>query len=157
MNWEYKGTEIKSINQFPEGTIGFIYILRFSDGKQYIGRKNLYTTRKKALGKKELEKLTDKRKKRYKVEVKESDWMKYTSSNSTIKSELTKESIILESREIIKLCSTAKQMTYYEAQALFCYGVLEYPDQYYNDNILGKFFKRDLSDIGDENNITENQ
>ena len=48
MNWEFKGKEITSIKQFPEGAVGFIYILTFSDGKRYIGRKLLTKAKKKA-------------------------------------------------------------------------------------------------------------
>ena len=82
---------------------------------------------------------------KYEIIKKESDWNKYYSSNKTIKEKMKSGELDIESREIIKVCFTEKQMTYFETQALFCYGVLEYPEQYYNDNILGKFYKKDLS------------
>ena len=145
MNWEFKGKEITNIKQLPEGAVGFIYILTFSDGKRYIGRKSLYSVRKKPLGKKALAEIKDKRLKKYEIIKKESDWNKYYSSNKTIKEKMKSGELDIESREIIKVCFTEKQMTYFETQALFCYGVLEYPEQYYNDNILGKFYKKDLS------------
>ena len=145
MNWEFKGKEITNIKQLPEGAVGFIYILTFSDGKRYIGRKSLYSVRKKPLGKKALAQIKDKRLKKYEIIKKESDWNKYYSSNKTIKEKMKSGDLEIESREIIKVCFTEKQMTYFETQALFCYGVLEYPEQYYNDNILGKFYKKDLS------------
>ena len=145
MNWEFKGKEITNIKQLPEGAVGFIYILTFSDGKRYIGRKSLYSVRKKPLGKKALSEIKDKRLKKYEIIKKESDWNKYYSSNKTIKEKMKSGELDIESREIIKVCFTEKQMTYFETQALFCYGVLEYPEQYYNDNILGKFYKKDLS------------
>ena len=145
MNWKFKGKEITNIRQLPEGAVGFIYILKFSDGKQYIGRKSLYSKRKKPLGKKALEAQADKRRKKYEVVTKESDWVSYNSSNKTIKENMKAGQLGLESREIIKICFTEKQMTYFETQALFCYGVLEHPEDFYNDNILGKFYKRDLN------------
>lgn len=144
MNWKFKGKEVLSVRQLPEGAVGFIYLLTFSDGKQYIGRKSLYSKRKKKFGKKALEAVTDKRKKTYEVVVSESDWQKYNSSNKSIKEGLKTGTIELESREILKICFSDKQLTYFETQALFCYGVLEYPENFYNDNILGKFYKRDL-------------
>ena len=144
MNWEFKGKEITNIKQLPEGAVGFIYILTFSDGKRYIGRKSLYSVRKKPLGKKALAQIKDKRLKKYEIIKKESDWNKYYSSNKTIKEKMKSGDLEIESREIIKVCFTEKQMTYFETQALFCYGVLEYPEQYYNDNILGKFYKKDV-------------
>ena len=145
MNWKYKGKEVTSVRQLPENVKGFIYVLTFSDGKQYIGRKSFFSTRKKKFGKKQLATITDKRLKTYETVVAESDWTNYNSSNKTIKEGLKEGTVEIESREIIKLCFTDKQMTYYETQALFCYGVLEHPENYYNDNILGKFYKRDLS------------
>ena len=151
MNWEFKGKEITNIKQLPEGAVGFIYILTFSDGKRYIGRKSLYSVRKKPLGKKALAQIKDKRLKKYEIIKKESDWNKYYSSNKTIKEKMKSGELDIESREIIKVCFTEKQMTYFETQALFCYGVLEYPEQYYNDNILGKFYKKDLSNEESDN------
>ncbi len=145
MNWEFKGKEITNIKQLPEGAVGFIYILTFSDGKRYIGRKSLYSVRKKPLGKKALAEIKDKRLKKYEIIKKESDWSKYYSSNKTIKEKMKSGELDIESREIIKVCFTEKQMTYFETQALFCYGVLEYSEHFYNDNILGKFYKKDLS------------
>lgn len=67
--WKYKGKEISSAKQFPKGAVGFIYMMTLSDGKQYIGRKSLYTKRKKMFGKKELSQITDKRLKKYEVIV----------------------------------------------------------------------------------------
>ena len=145
MNWKYKGKEVTSVRQLPEDVKGFIYMLTFSDGKQYIGRKSFFSTRKKKFGKKQLANITDKRFKTYETVVTESDWVNYNSSNKAIKEGLKGGEVTLDSREILKLCFSDKQMTYYETQALFCYGVLEHPESFYNDNILGKFFKRDLS------------
>ena len=82
--WKFKGKEITSSKQLPEGAIGFIYIMNLSDGKQYIGRKSLYSKRKKPLGKKALTLITDKRLKKYEVVIKESDWASYNSSNKSI-------------------------------------------------------------------------
>ena len=143
--WKYKGKTMTSSRQFPEGATGFIYIMTMSDGKQYIGRKSLYSKRKKPFGKKALAEVTDKRKKKYEIVVKESDWAKYNSSNKTINNALREGKLEITNKEIIKICFTDKQMTYFETQALFCYGVLEHPENFYNDNILGKFYKRDLT------------
>ena len=45
---------------------------------------------------------------------------------------------------ILKLAPNKKLLTYYETKYLFVYDVLERPDEYYNDNILGKFYTKDL-------------
>lgn len=148
--WKFKGKEVNSLKQLPEKAVGFIYLMTLSDGKQYIGRKSLYSKRKKNFGKKELALITDKRLKKYQIIVKESDWAKYNSSNKSINLGLKEGELEVTNKEIIKVCFTEKQMTYYETQALFCYGVIEHPEQFYNDNILGKFYRRDLIDEDDE-------
>jgi hypothetical protein len=147
MNWTLKGREVKHIKDFPEGAIGFIYLIHYSNGKKYIGRKSLYSFTKRNFGKKELALITDKRKKTYEVVKKEMKWQSYEGSKKEIK-DLHSEGISIIKKEILKVCFTLKQMTYYETQCLFSYGVLE-GDDYYNDNILGKFYSRDL-DYGEE-------
>lgn len=147
MNWTLKGMEIKHIKDFPDGAIGFIYMLHFSDGKKYIGRKNLYSYTKRNFGKKELALMTDKRKKTYEIVKKEMKWQTYEGSKKEIK-DLKEDGITVVKKEILKVCFTLKQMTYYETQCLFSYGVLEGYD-FYNDNILGKFYRRDL-EYGEE-------
>lgn len=147
MNWTLKGREVRHIKDFPEGAIGFIYMLHFSNGKKYIGRKALYSYTKRHFGKKELALITDKRKKTWETVKKEMKWQTYEGSKSEIKN-LKDEGIYIVKKEILKICFTLKQMTYYETQCLFSYGVLE-GDDYYNDNILGKFYSRDL-DYGEE-------
>jgi len=47
-------------------------------------------------------------------------------------------------RSIIKTASTKKLLTYYETQYQFVHQVLEKPEEYFNDNILGKFFTKDF-------------
>lgn len=143
MNWTYKGKEVKSIHDMPEGVYGFVYELRFSNGKRYIGRKNVYSIRKRNFGKKELSKITDKRLKTYEMVKKESNWKSYTSSNKEINSLLKGGEIELEYKRILNYSFSEKHTTYLETQALFCYGVLEC-DDYYNDNILGKFYRKDV-------------
>jgi hypothetical protein len=41
------------------------------------------------------------------------------------------------------ICKTKKQLTYWETKSLFHYNVLE-DERYMNDNILGKFYRKDL-------------
>ena len=48
INWTYKGKEITSIEQFPEGAIGMIYLIEnLSNGKKYYGRKTCRALNKK--------------------------------------------------------------------------------------------------------------
>ena len=47
-------------------------------------------------------------------------------------------------RKILCIVNNKKLLTYYECKYLFQLGVLENSDEWINDNILGKFFRRDF-------------
>jgi len=49
-------------------------------------------------------------------------------------------------RTILKMCPNKKSMTYFEVKYQMIYQVLEKPDEFYNDNILGKFYTRDFAE-----------
>lgn len=144
--WLYNEKVINSIEDMPQDTFGFIYIVTHRPtGKSYIGKKVLYHNVKKKLTKKELAEQTGPgRKSATKVVVKESDWKTYYGSAKPIL-ELIKDGKQEDfTREIIQLVPNKKLLTYYECKLLFQYGVLENPNYYYNDNILGKFFTKDF-------------
>lgn len=125
-----KKKEISSIDQLPSESFGFIYkIINKNNNKAYIGKKFLYNNiRKKINGK-------------IKKIKKESDWKLYFGSNQNLKKDV-KDGHIIE-KEILKICYGKKQLTYYELKYLFSNSVLE-DEKYYNDNISGKFFRRDV-------------
>ena len=150
MSWTYNGETIKDISEFPPNTYGFVYkVQHIPSGKSYIGKKVLYFTKKVKLGKKELEALGTVigRKPSYKLAVKESDWKTYYGSQKHIK-ELLKESKEKDwERHIIKCVPSKKLLTYFETKYQMVYQVLEKPDEFFNDNILGKFYTKDFQDI----------
>jgi hypothetical protein len=143
--WKYEKKEISDINEIPYGAFGFVYeVLHKPSGKKYIGRKQLISVTTKALGKKELAEITDKRASKKKKVQKESDWKTYYGSHSEIK-QLIKEGKQEEfERKILEFAFAPKHLTYLETKYLFSLGVLENGDVYFNDNILGKFFRKDL-------------
>jgi hypothetical protein len=141
-HWFYEYQDMVNLEQFPDGTIGFIYkIVNDVTGKFYIGKKSLQSTRTKALTKKELAALTDKRMSKKKTVVTESDWKTYMGSNAELKKDITLYGSDNFSRGILHLCSDKTSLTYHEARIQFFHGVLE-SDNSYNDNILGKFYRR---------------
>ena len=146
--WKYNNEEISDINEIPYGAFGFVYeVLHKPSGKKYIGRKQLISVITKALGKKELAEITDKRASKKKKVQKESDWKTYYGSHSEIK-QLIKEGKETDfTREIIEFAFSPKHLTYLETRYLFEHRVLENPDRYYNDNILGKFFRKDIPKV----------
>ncbi len=143
-NWTYKEVEFTDISQFPEGTIGYIYEIRNKlTDKFYIGRKNLYSTRTKALGKKELAQLTDKRSSKKKKVVKESDWKIYMGSNPELKKDITEHGTDYLDREILYICYNSLQMNYQELRFQILKGVLE-SNNCYNDNIAGRYYRSSI-------------
>lgn len=147
MNWTYKNQEIKGISDFPNNTMGFIYrVVHIPSGKAYIGKKVLQHTRKVRLTKKELAEYAGVvgRKPSYKLAVKESDWQTYWGSNKYLKELMKEEPLENFERQILACAPTKKLLTYYEVKYQMVYQVLEKPDEFFNDNILGKFYTKDF-------------
>ena len=154
--WTYQGRVFYDISDFPKDTYGFIYeVYHKPTGQKYIGKKVLFFERNKKLGKRALEALREERKAKgiggrvplkQKV-VTESDWKDYYGSHPTIL-KYVKESVDLRKdfeRKILDLVPNKKLLTYYECKHLFINNVLEtYSHQYINDNILGKFYRKDF-------------
>ena len=153
--WTYQGRVITSISDMPEDTYGFIYEVTYKPtGVKYIGKKVLYFERNKRLGKKALNALREERAEkglRGRVPIKqkvisESDWVDYFGSQKEILT-LSKEDNEGENWEkrILQFVPSKKLLTYYETKYLFKNGILEDKDStYINDNILGKFFRKDF-------------
>ena len=157
MNWIYKATPMEDITQFPDNTFGFVYMTTHKPtGKSYIGKKVLFHNQKKKLGKKELAALTGVvgRRPSYRLVVKESDWKTYYGSQTDIKQLLVKGKKDEFERTILKCVETKKQLTYFEIKYQMLYQVLEKPDEFFNDNILGKFFTKDLNGIVFEDSVS---
>ena len=119
-----------SIEDFPEGTVGFVYEVSYQ-GKKYIGKKIL-------LHKRTLPPLKGYKRKR--VKYVESDWKTYTGSNEITKKWKSEDC----TRIILELCVNKTMMSYYETKYQFQMNVLE-DDNYLNDNVLGKYFRKTLN------------
>ena len=146
--WLYKNKEILSLEDLPQDTYGFIYIVtHLPSGKSYIGKKSLFHNVKKKLTKKQLAEQTGRgRKPTTEVIQKESNWKTYYGSAKPIL-DLLKEGKQEEfTREILQLVPNKKLLTYYECKYLFMLGVIEHSESYFNDNILGKFYSRDFAE-----------
>jgi hypothetical protein len=146
MSWLYKGSTIEDISQFPENTYGFVYIVTHTPtNKSYIGKKVLYHNKKTKLGKKEIATQTGPgRKPTTKIITKESDWKTYYGSEIEIKKLLAEGKHNEFERVILKLVDNKKLLTYFEVKHQFIYEVLEHPNGWFNNNILGKFFSKDF-------------
>lgn len=149
-HWKYNGELVSSLEDLPKDTFGFVYITtHIPSGKSYIGKKVFYHNRKQKLTKKDLALLEGNkgRKPKYKVVQKESDWLKYYGSQSEIKHLISEGKSHEFERTILQLCPDKKSLTYFEVKYQMVYGVLEKPNEFFNDNILGKFFTKDVQDM----------
>lgn len=146
--WLYNDKEVSNLEDFPVDTYGFIYqVTHIPSGFSYIGKKVLHHNIKKKLTKKQLAEQTGRgRKSTTEVIQKESDWKTYYGSAKPIL-ELLKQGRQDEfERVILCLVPNKKLLTYYECKYLFTMGVLENPEKWYNDNILGKFYRKDFAE-----------
>ena len=110
----------------PEEYQGFVYqITELHTNKKYIGKKNFWKPKILPINK------TRKRRVRTRVE---SDWKTYFSSSSQIQKLVEESGEDKFKREILKLCKTKGEMSYYEAKLQFENDVL-FRDDYYNEFI----------------------
>jgi len=122
MTYKWKSWDIID----PEKYYGFVYkITNEKTGQFYIGKKVYWNNKKHKLTKKQLAEQTGPgRKPTFEVIRTESDWKTYWGW-------------------IYRQCSTKKQLTYYEMHHQ-CKEECLFNSYSYNDNILGKFFRKDL-------------
>ena len=139
--WTYGDKLITDIKDCPKGAIGFIYEITTKSGKKYIGKKSLFSVRKRKFGKKESALVTDKRLKLYEMVKKDSGWSSYTGSNKPLNEEIKKG--VKYTKKILEFAYSKKQLGYLETKMLYVKEVLEDHTNYYNANISGKFYNKD--------------
>ena len=140
MKWKYWDV----IN--PEDNFGFVYkITNLTDGKFYIGKKVFWNNKKHKLTRKQLaEQSGPGRKPTFEVIRTESDWKTYWGSNKQLLADIKALGEDHFECLILHVCKTKKQLTYYEMHHQCKFECLVSPSLSYNDNILGKFFSKDL-------------
>lgn len=125
--WTYKGIVFEPY--MKRRFFGFVYCITDSEtGQKYIGKKHFYTRRKNP--------------KTGRREKKESNWMDYYSSHEELK-KLGKAEPRRFDREILYLCTNLGETNYMEILEQFQRNVLSDPN-YLNDNINGKWFKKNV-------------
>jgi len=130
--WYYKS---KEYDETPEEYQGFVYLIAELDtNKKYIGKKNFW--KPKVLPK------NSKRSRRVRTRV-ESDWKDYYGSNKELQALVESNGIENYRRDILRLCKTKGEMSYYEAKLQFEHDVL-LRDDYYNEFIGCKIHSRHL-------------
>ena len=121
MNWLFENKEFTSeeIGDY----VGFVYLITdLKNNKMYVGKKNFWSIRK-------LPPLKGQKRKRTKKA--ESDWKNYFGSSEAVKLLVEEYGQDSFKREILRLCKTKGEMSYFEAKEQFDREVL-FSDEYYN-------------------------
>ncbi len=124
MTWTYNNVTFEDT---PEEYQGFVYQLtQVHSNKKYIGKKNFW--KPKTLP------ITKTRKNRVRTRT-ESDWRTYFGSSNEVRNLVEQHGQNQFKREILKLCKTKGEMSYYETKLQFDNDVL-FRDDYFN-NFIG--------------------
>ena len=108
--------------------VGFVYlIIEQNTGKKYVGRKYFYQLRKI--------------KGKSKRQRSESNWKNYYGSSKELLEAVDRHGIYNYKRIILSLHTTKGDVNYEEVKQQFKRNVLE-NEEYYNDNINGKWYKK---------------
>ena len=135
MTWTYKDEEFNPEESFLEDYQGFVYLItEKSTGKKYIGKKFFW--KPKTLP------VTKTRKRKIKTRV-QSDWMKYYGSSKELKEMVAEHGGDAYEREVLHLCRTKGECSYYEAKLQFQYDVLLRED-FYNEFIGCKIHSKHI-------------
>lgn len=143
MTWYYCGDPVPDFAALKDPTLhGFVYRITYSNGKQYIGKKDFFSTKRLPALKSGKVRPNAERTYRnsngkrvyYDILRTESNWLTYNSSSKLVKG------LTPIRKEILALAHSKRELTYLETKYLFIHEVLE-SDNYLNENILGKFFK----------------
>lgn len=124
--WKYNDQDVL---EPPENVIGFVYCIEnLLTGRLYIGKKKMYNT--KTSVKTVTLKNGTKKKKKIKTQI-ESDWREYYGSNTELQEDVKKHGIENFRRNILKMCYTLGEMSYWETYEIFVRHAVPSPD-YYN-------------------------
>ena len=117
-----------------EEDYGFVYIItNTKNQKSYVGKKLFWFKKTKVLKGK---------KKRYRAE---SDWRTYYGSSPSLNQDLEAFGSDKFKREIIKLCRSKGECSYYEAKTQFDRDVLLNRDMWYNDWIICRVHRKHIN------------
>ena len=130
--WCYNGEPFRS-EDIGESE-GFVYLItNLTTGMKYIGKKNFWSVKR-------LPPLKGKTRKRKKIT--ESDWKEYYGSSEEVKQLVESQGCDNFKREILHLCVSKGEMSYYELKEQVMNDVLFKPDEYYNAFVGAKIHRK---------------
>jgi len=135
MTWIYLN---KLITELPDDVTGFVYVITNTlNQKKYIGKKLAKFAKTK------YKMHTQKNGKRVKKKIRyhvDSDWLTYWGSCDALATDIAILGPNKFTREIIRLCYSKAECSYWEAKEQFYNGVLE-SDEWYNGQISVRIHK----------------
>lgn len=124
--WTFEGAPFEL--QMTDKWVGFVYLMtNKTTGRKYIGKKNFWATKVSQKKNKATGKVKKTRTKIF------SDWQTYLSSNEVIQAEAASGALF--ERQILRLCLSKSEMTYYESKLQFVHDVI-LSEEYYNGWIM---------------------
>lgn len=141
LSWIYGNAEYELPPGADHKTIqGFVYLItNTNNGKKYVGKKFFWSSKQKQVKGK---------KKKFKVE---SDWKTYCGSSETLRMAIKTDGIENFKREILHICLSKAECSFYESHEIFARGALLKPEEYMNEWISCKIRRAHLSRIIKEN------
>lgn len=132
MTWYFHNTGEEFTEENIDGHFGFVYLITHTQsGRKYIGKK--FFTKSKT---------TQVKGKKKKTRV-SSDWMTYWGSNLLLQEEVKTNGEDQYVREILHLCKTKSELSYYETWEIFSRHAL-LNESYYNQWVSCKITKKHL-------------
>lgn len=133
--WYYKEKQFNPEENDYQNYAGFVYLITDKENnKKYVGKKLFWRTIKRP---------PLKGKKRKRIETVDSDWQDYYGSSEQVKTLVESSGGGRFHREILRLCKTKGEMTYYEMKEQIDREVL-FSDEYYNEFIGGKIHSKHI-------------
>jgi hypothetical protein len=121
MSWFFLNTKDEFTEEHIGEAFGFVYMItHLKTGRKYIGKK--FFTKSKT-------KQVKGKKKRSRVS---SDWMTYWGSNKKLQEEVKENGVDQYIREILHLCKTRSECSYWETWEIFSRHALMH-ESYYNE------------------------
>lgn len=135
MDWLHNSKTMLSHEDFTDDVIGFVYLINYTDGKKYIGKKLIrgYRRLKPTLAQLAI------RKNYVRTEMVDLPFTKYEGSSKET------EGHIVLNKTILTLCDSKINLTYYEMKEMFARNVL-LDETYLNKNISGKLFRGKITE-----------
>lgn len=132
----FKGKEVHCHDDLLPGCTNFVYMIEYTNGQKYIGKKTVQSIRRLKPTKAQL-KIRKNYVRKEKVKLK---FVNYEGSHGT------SDDLLISVKEILYQCSTKKAATYLEAALMFHHNAI-FSTEYLNDNISGTFFDNSLDGL----------